>query len=153
MRRPIDFEPLSVIYTPQISVTMQPPSQQDPTPILSGMVQQPSQQIITGTPSTNATAALVLSIWELLEFLLWSGNILLNPWPYSCEWSITNHKSISKSPRCRSGQSCKSLCMGWNWYIHSHDPISCGCWCVVCLGCKPSRGMIQRFNLTTANPL
>lgn len=41
---------------------MQPPSQQDPAPILSGMVQQPSQQIIMGAPSTNATAALVLSI-------------------------------------------------------------------------------------------
>jgi hypothetical protein len=41
---------------------MQPPSQQDPAQILSGMVQQPSQQIIIGAPSTNATAALVLSI-------------------------------------------------------------------------------------------
>jgi hypothetical protein len=45
---------------------MQPPSQQDPTPILSGMVQQPSQQIIIGTPSTNATAALVLSILGII---------------------------------------------------------------------------------------
>ena len=46
---------------------MQPPSQQPPSQhysaqIIGGMVQQPSQQIIIGAPSTNATAALVLSI-------------------------------------------------------------------------------------------
>ena len=59
--------PLSVIYPPHFSVTMQPPSQQPPSQhysaqIIGGMVQQPSQQIIIGAPSTNATAALVLSI-------------------------------------------------------------------------------------------
>ena len=73
MRRPIYFEPLSVIYALHISLTMQPPSQQDPTPILSGMVQQPSPQIITGMPSTNATAALVLSIMGIVGnfFMVW----------------------------------------------------------------------------------
>lgn len=45
---------------------MQPSSQQDPAPILSGMVQQPSPQIITGMPSTNAIAALVLSIMGIV---------------------------------------------------------------------------------------
>ncbi len=63
---PLILCPLSVIYAPHFSVTMQPPSQQDPAQILSGMVQQPSQQIIIGAPSTNATAALVLSIMGIV---------------------------------------------------------------------------------------
>jgi hypothetical protein len=45
---------------------MQPPSQQDPTPVLSGMVQKPRQQSIMGAPSTNATAALVLSLLGII---------------------------------------------------------------------------------------
>ena len=65
---------------------MQSPSQQDPTPILSGMVQKPRQQSITGAPSTNATAALVLSLLGIIGiffyglgiFLLIPGLILAN---------------------------------------------------------------------------
>jgi len=54
---------------------MQSPSQQDPAPIISGMVQQPSQQIIIGAPSTNATAALVLSIMGIIGSLFYGLGI------------------------------------------------------------------------------
>ena len=65
---------------------MQSPSQQDPAPILSGMVQKPRQQSIMGAPSTNATAALVLSLLGIIGiffyglgiFLLIPGLILAN---------------------------------------------------------------------------
>ena len=55
---------------------MQPPSQQAPAPILSGMIQQPSQQIIIGAPSTNATAALVLSILGIVGSLFYGLGIV-----------------------------------------------------------------------------
>ena len=60
---------------------MQPPSQQPPSQhysaqIIGGMVQQPSQQIIIGAPSTNATAALVLSILGIVGSLFYGLGIV-----------------------------------------------------------------------------
>jgi len=56
---------------------MQPPSQQDPAPILSGMVQKPRQQSIMGAPSTNATAALVLSLLGIIGIFFYGLGIFL----------------------------------------------------------------------------
>ena len=63
------------------------------------MMQQLGQQMVMNLSSTNATAALVLSILGIMSFWFYRGGYLFrNPRPYTRKWIVANHKSIPKSP-------------------------------------------------------